>query len=292
MTYRNICFTLNNPFDNDGLWLCDWLENNCSFGVIGFETGAGGTEHWQGYCEFKCQKRHSSISGGRFKWHFERRKGTQEQACKYCKKDDAYIVWGVAKSQGERSDLDAVRQMALDDGMRGVVRTFNSQGIRVAEKYLTYCETPRREKPKVIYITGPSGCGKSRLARELVDDDGLTDDCYVKSEDKWWDGYDGHQAVILDDFRGSWWSITYMLVLLDRYECRVEYKGGTRQMKASLFVITSIVPLDELYARTGECKHQLSRRIDDIRDLTPFEEYSDDEGDNVDFASDVAEVGG
>lgn len=148
--------------------------------------------------------------------------------------------------------------------MRAVCVAASLQQIRVAEKYLTYCEDPRDWKPEVIWLTGPSGSGKSRRAREICGED-----VYTKNTGhKWWDGYDGHEDVILDDFRDSWWPITYMLALIDRYEFQVEYKGGMRQMRAKRIIITSIFTPDTMYRGTGECQQQLARRIDCVTDVT------------------------
>jgi len=105
----------------------------------------------------------------------------------------------------------------------------------------------------------------------------LGEDVYTKNTGtKWWDGYDGHEDVIIDDFRDSWWPLTYMLALLDRYEFLVENKGGHRQMRAKRIVVTSIFAPDTMYENTGECKIQLLRRVDHIialvTDVTEVEE--------------------
>lgn len=273
MLCRNIVFTLNNPIENGGAELCDWLEEACIYGIIGCEYGESGTFHWQGYCELRKPVRMSTILGHGRKWHVERRRGTPDEAITYCRKDGNYVEWGTKRSQGQRNDLDKVRSTALESGMREVTATCNAQGIRVAEKFLTYNEPGRCWKPHVTYITGASGIGKSRRARELC-----SDDVYTKSNGtKWWNGYDGHEDVIIDDFRDSWWSLTYMLGILDRYPFELEYKGGSRQLLCKRIVITSIKKLDELYVNCGESLEQLYRRVDEVIDLD---------------VADVAEVGG
>ena len=140
----------------------------------------------------------------------------------------------------------------------------NLQQIRIAEKYLTYCEEPRNWVPNVYWLYGPSGAGKSKRAREIC-----KEDVYCKNNGtKWWDGYDNHEYVIIDDFRDSWWPITYMLALLDRYEFLVEYKGGYRQFRAKTIVVTSINHPDSMYANTGECRNQLARRLTSVTDVS------------------------
>lgn len=268
---RNFVFTINNPLENGGPKICDWLDEKCSYVIIGCETGEQGTFHWQGYAELRSPCRRSTLLGLRFRWHIEPRMGTQKQAIDYCKKDANYISHGKRRKQGHRGDLDRIRGIADEDGMRTVCMVGNLQQIRVAEKYLTYNELPRSWKPEVIWLWGPSGVGKSKTARELCGED-----VYTKNNgNKWWDGYDGHEDVIIDDFRDSWWPITYMLALLDRYEMMVEYKGGFRQFRAKKIVITCIFSPKAMYSGTNECRKQLKRRLDRV----------------VELVSDVAEVG-
>lgn len=61
-----------------------------------------------------------------------------------------------------------------------------------------------------------------------------------KDNTKWWDGYDKQEFVILDDFRGSQMQFNELLRLLDRYQHRVEFKGGSRQFDSPNIIITSI----------------------------------------------------
>lgn len=260
---RNIVFTLNNPIQNGGTELCDWLEANCSYGIVGCEIGDSGTFHWQGYCELQKPTRHTTLCGHGRQWHIERRRGTATEAVAYCQKDGNYVEFGVRRAQGYRNDLDSVRRDALSDGMRVVTASYNYQGVRVAEKFLSYNEDVRDWAPRVVWITGPSGSGKSRLAREICGED-----VYCKNDGtKWWNGYDGHSDIIVDDFRDSWWSLTYMLGLLDRYAFELEFKGGARQCRAVLIVITSIKKLEQCYMGCNEDLIQLYRRVTEVIDL-------------------------
>jgi hypothetical protein len=154
----------------------------------------------------------------------------------------------------------------MDGGMREVTKHSNMQQIRVAEKFLTYNEEPRDDsvKPKVTWIWGPPGCGKSRMARRITP----KGDTYTKNTPtKWFDGYDAHEGLILDDFRDSWWPLTDMLSLIDRYERQVEVKGGQRQMRATHIVITCIWHPEQVYAKDNEPNAQLLRRLDSIVEI-------------------------
>ena len=76
------------------------------------------------------------------------------------KKDSNYVCHGRRREQGSRGDLDRIRRIADEDGLRAVCLVGNLQQIRIAEKYLTYCEEPRNWVPNVYWLYGPSGAGR------------------------------------------------------------------------------------------------------------------------------------
>lgn len=76
----------------------------------------------------------------------------------------------------------------------------------------------RQEVPEVRVYWGTTGTGKSKQAFE----DAKENNQYWKDSTGWWDGYSPGDVVIIDDFKGSWWDITFMLKLLDRYPLRVQ----------------------------------------------------------------------
>lgn len=283
--YTNWCFTFNNYEDED-------IENLKNFEIIkycvfGYEKGESETKHLQGYFEIATKRTIKGLKkllldhSPRFKFHFEPRFGSQKQAIAYCKKGsqsheewakygvdgehygDDYdgLEWGTKKKQGGRNDLDFARQLAVDYGMNEVTAKCNLQAIKTAQLYLSYNEAPRRleTNPIVIYIYGEPEAGKSHYARQLTDD--LTPfewDPYEMG--KWWDGYDGHECVILDDIRLQHTSEAMLLKLLDRYSCQVQVKGGTRHVQASVFVITTLKRPEEFWTSQENCK-QFTRRI-------------------------------
>lgn len=179
---------------------------------------------------------------------------------------------GEPPKQGSRADLCSARQAALEGGMRAVTATEKLQGIKVAQAFLTYNEPPRSWKPKVIWLHGPSGAGKSLRALTMCAETYGQDIYHKKCGSKWWDGYDAHQAVVIDDFRGSWWGLTETLSLLDRYPKMIEIKGGWRQFKPRLIVVTSIFAPSDVYKSENiglEPIQQLLRRIDETIEVSP-----------------------
>lgn len=103
---------------------------------------------------------------------------------------------------------------------------------------------------------GPTGTGKSRKAWELEPD------AYPKDpNNKWWDGYTGEKAVIIDEFRGKI-DIAHLLRWFDRYKCNVEVKGGCIALRAQTFYITSNLHPKDWYKDIDlETYDALKRRI-------------------------------
>lgn len=133
------------------------------------------------------------------------------------------------------------------------------QSIRLAECYLSYNEVKRNWKPTVSWIYGPTGSGKTRMA---IDKCG--DDYWISGKNlRWWQGYDGHENVIIDDFRGDFCTFHELLRILDRYAYTVEVKGGSRQLLAKNIYITCPYHPKDVYS-SKEDVGQLLRRIDDI----------------------------
>ena len=125
-----------------------------------------------------------------------------------------------------------------------------------------YC--PKRTwKPTVYWLHGATGTDKSRIANAICTD------AYFKSPDsRWFDGYDGHRVVVVNDLRKSTFSFSYLLDLLDRYPIMVETKGGMAPMLSCMFIITcSKSPTalwDEIAGVANENVGQLHRRCDHI----------------------------
>lgn len=83
---------------------------------------------------------------------------------------------------------------------------------------------------------GRTGTGKSRRA---WDEAGL--DAYSKDpRSKFWDGYQTHRHVVVDEFRGGI-DVAHILRWCDRYPVRVEVKGSSRPLFAETIWFTSNV---------------------------------------------------
>lgn len=105
---------------------------------------------------------------------------------------------------------------------------------------------------------GDTGTGKSRTAWEEA---GL--DAYPKDpRTKWWDGYQGHDNIVIDEFRGGI-DIAHVLRWFDRYPVLVETKGGSVPLRAtSIWITSNLDPRNWYPDLDEETRKALVRRLE------------------------------
>jgi len=267
-----VCFTINNWTTAEK----EAIKNHVTgpnarlrYAIVGEELAASGTPHLQGYAESKANNTLPAWKKVLPRAHIETRRGTAVEASAYCKKDGLWEEWGTQAAPGRRTDLDAIRAMITEgQPMREIASTCaNYQCIRAAESLYKYMEARRSWKTRVLWLYGPTGCNKSRFAAEA-----FPDAWWSGANAHWWQGYDGDETVILDDWRMGDTKFTDTLRMLDRYPYVVECKGGSRQLLAKTIVITTTTSPHELVTQygnwQGEDIGQLIRRVDLIHDMT------------------------
>lgn len=261
---RNFCFTVNNYTEQD---IAFYNSIDCKYICYGIEVGEQGTPHLQGFISFVNAR---SVKGiiKVLRGHISVAKGSPSQNRDYCSKDGKFYERGIIpKGQGKRSDLDIVKSRVLaGDRLSSVIveDCKNLQQLRFAEKLSEYKPRVSRDKPLVRWYWGPTGTGKTKSAVEEFPD------AWISGKNlRWWQGYDDHTEVIIDDFRPDFCTFHELLRILDRYPYTVEVKGGSRSLVAKVIIITSCSPPARLYG-AGEIREdieQLLRRIDEIREF-------------------------
>lgn len=266
--HRAWCWTLNNYNADEEAAIKAALQK-ANYAVCGHEVGDSGTPHLQGYFQWPTLISFKQVKeklGERA--HVEPAKGSPVQNKGYCTKGGSYWEIGECKRQGERTDLEDIRKKVkegqtfttlIEDG-------YSLQALKYAEKIMPYIQPPQREKPTVYWFHGPSGAGKTRTAMEMAN--GRSYWVSPAGKLQWFDGYDGQDVVILDDYRASDSAYHDMLRLLDRYPCRVPIKGSYREWKPKVIIITSRYK-PELTFNLSEKDDiaQILRRIDRVRDF-------------------------
>lgn len=264
---RDWCFTLNNYSDSE-IEKIEELQVITKYLIYGKEVGKSGTPHLQGYIYFDNARTFSKIKKLLpERSHIEKTQGTPLQASDYCKKDNLYVEFGELPKQGKRSDLEQVRTMIQEGkGMRDIVQVAHSyQSVKMAECILKYCEKVRTWQTNIIWYYGPTGTGKTYTAWKKFG----YDNTYLKAgaTGKWFDGYDAHENVIIDDIRHDMFDkFTTYLGLFDNYPFTIETKGGTRQFLAKNIIITCPFHPIYVFKKWGEEEDldQIIRRISSI----------------------------
>lgn len=273
-------FTFNNPTD---IRAPEHWPHPITFCVWQRECGKNGTVHLQGYVIFDIKKRFSTLKKIDKRIHWEPRYGTHAEAKAYCQKEDTRLLgpWtigtdvGIRDSQGKRSDLDDVKQ-AIDEGQDETYLWDNhfascAKYIRSFREYRRQKTPHRQGKTKVEVVWGPTGTGKSHYAEHKYPD------AYWKPKGDWWDGYDGQEVVVIDEFYG-WLSYDFMLRLLDRYRLIVPTKFGHANFVAKTIVITSNKHPSAWYNGSKYPWEPLERRIETTTLMeTPYQAPADDQ---------------
>lgn len=272
---RTWCLTINN-YTPENIETLKCLKT--VYIIVGDEIGENKTPHLQIYFRKKSQTKFSSIKKLFPTAHIEVAKGTDLQNREYCSKQSILYEAGEMCQQGKRTDIELVRDQVLDgENMRSITLSARSvQSVRMAEITLKYHENKRNWKPTVLWYYGATGTGKTFQAHQK------STDPYVSMDTgHWWEGYDGHSHVIIDDMRKDFMKFHQLLKLLDRYPYQVECKGGSRQFLAKQIIITSCYHPECLF-ETREDINQLLRRIDEIiffGDNITCQESSEEESD-------------
>lgn len=254
------------------------MESIGRYIIYGREIGENGTFHLQGYLELRSTQRMTAIKKFLPRAHLETRKGTREQAREYCQKDGSCVEMGSweAGGQGSRNDLRPV-MAAIKQGTKtlDVIESNPNAYARYTkffEKYQGLIEKETTQAFRDVHVevhVGAAGCGKTRHAHETHP--GLFT---VNCEDSFpFDGYDGEDTILLDDFEGT---IRYhqLLRVLDGHQYRCNVKGGHRYAKWTTVIITSNTK-PEYWYRIG-LTDALARRFKRVT------VWCDEEGGNTD----------
>jgi len=270
---KNWCFTLNNYSAEEVTALNGAITEHTSYAVYQHETGENGTRHLQGFFHFGNKVRLEWVRA-RFspRAHYEVARGTVAQNVAYCTKEETRDAGSMPFTHGEqpagagaRTDLEdvaaeiVVKRRRLTDVAAEFPVDFIKYHAGLTALSARLAE-PRRWKTVVYWFYGSTGCGKSRAA------DRLAPAAYWKmGGNRWWDGYEGHEDVIIDDYRRDLCPFHELLRLFDRYPMRVEYKGGVVDFAARRVFVTAPQAPDILWeGRSEEDLGQLMRRIEHV----------------------------
>ena len=280
------CFTINNPaplitiaasaaiIGENGAGFTAWLKGQQDnvrdwkdVKYVVWQMECNGTPHFQGYVEWLKPKRLSACKKICPRAHWEVRKGTQDEAIAYCKKEDTRIEgpWELGEKgpgQGKRSDLDTIGLKIISGTPINEIAkehpgTFMQYGRGMRDLAMVTQGKYNHDDVRGVWYWGAPGTGKSRKAREEYPE------AYLKSQNKWFDGYAGEKEIILDDLDklGGDKLGHHLKIWADRYACTAEVKGATINLQHRVFVITSNYHPDTMWPEDEEMLEAIKRRF-------------------------------
>lgn len=265
---RNWCFTINHGASEG--WKATSPEE-IKYIIWQLEMAPKtGRIHIQGYVQIKrvvSLKQVKEIIG---EGHFEVARGSLEDNQRYCTKIESQIggpfEWGTPTKQGQRTDLDRLYEMIkggakdyeLLEEMPGTYMR-NYRAVDRVRAILDKRATAYFRKIKCWLLYGEAGKGKSSLPAKLYGYENIFSVSANKDGVIWWDGYEGEEVIVLEDFAGEvpW---TELLRLLDGHPYRAWIKCSYAWAKYVKIYITSNISPDQWYPSKG-FPYALRRRI-------------------------------
>lgn len=257
---RNWCFTLNNYTEEEENQLKGELAH-VKYIVFQRERGENGTAHLQGYLELDSSRRLAFVKKINGRAHWEKRRGSQEDAIRYCKKEDTREQGTEPFERGEKANANGVRKdtcsvNVLSSERRGELieevrrkrmrisdlSSFEMQDSGLMRALETVCKDlagPYRPELRVITIIGPTGIGKSWSVQNLFPD-GVCK--WINGNSGCWFSEVDKEVCLFDEFAGQI-AIERFLKLIDPYPMQIEVKGGMRPCYwKTIFICSNVTP--------------------------------------------------
>lgn len=274
--FRSWCFTVNNfaPAEYEKL-----QDVDCKYIIIGMEKGKEGTPHLQGYVQFKNQKRLSEVKNICERAHWEQAKGSPQQNYDYCSKEGHFWEKGVLPKNGKRSmeERAALNKRLKEEDLEaladeGVISFKEIRAIKNARYDLQLEKSAKTtDDTRGVWLYGKVGRGKTHWAIESLKKQFGDKGIYYKEENKWWEGYKGQPAVLLDDLSKGNHLGQKLKRWLDKYEAFGEPKGGQVPLQHEVFLITSNYWPEEIW----EDDPQMAEAIRDRCQMIDFKDIYD-----------------
>lgn len=190
----------------------------------------------------------------------------------YCKKDGDFQEWGTPNQQGKRNDLNEYMEAIKVNPKKRRIEIMEEFPM-VYARYSKFANEYRllKQTHEIIqgdlkecnqWIYGPPGTGKSRPFQEAG--------CYSKPANKWWDGYDGEEVVLIEDIDLTHDKLSHLLkIWLDRYPFYAEIKGTYIKIRPAKIIITSNYRPDEIF-KDDMLIEALERRFELVERVAPL----------------------
>lgn len=265
-TGRRWCFTLNNYTQAELDSILAWTDHR--YLIVGREGEASDavpapTPHLQGFVIWNASRRFSALKRLQDRCHWELARGSTLSNFDYCSKEgnfqelgDRPEESGQKGGEAEKERWASAKRSALSGDLDSVPPDIYLRFYRTLKEIKKDHMAPAPDALGVTgqWFWGAPGTGKSRDARALYPG------AYLKMQNKWWDGYQGEEAVILDDFDCKELG-HHLKIWGDRYAFIAENKGGALQIRPKFLIITSNYTIEQLFDQDKEMCAAIKRRF-------------------------------
>lgn len=222
-----------------------------------------GKEHIHIYVNYDSPKTLTTKKTGSA--HIEKCRGSPKQNIDYIKKGgDIIEEIGEVPKQGSSMTAGELRKITNIDEIEW--KMYNTwQKLQKHDEEIDVDDWGK--EVKVTYISGPSGSGKTTKAKELIKESPHGPKfSRVKFYNGFWDGVASNRKIaVYDDFRDSHMSASEFINFVDYNRHKMNVKGGSCSNDYVEIIITSVIPLEEIYyGVSGEPREQWMRRIKEI----------------------------
>lgn len=243
--------------------LVDNLE--CRYIAYSKEVGESGTPHLQGYVSYVNAKTKSAVIKMMPGCHIEVMKGSYAQNEAYCSKSGKLVergdrpvenldkgranqlrwkrTWDLACS-GKFEDIDADLRIRHYNTFKKIAMDYMVRPVPLSET-------------TGLWIYGKSGIGKTKFVFDTYPGH------YVKSRNKWWNGYSNEEVVVCDDIgiEDAKWMGSFLKDWAGQYPFQAESKGSGLMIRPKKFIVTSQYPIENLWL-DQETRDALLRRFE------------------------------
>lgn len=245
--HRNYIFTFNN-YPNTEL-----VDNvDCKYIAYSKEVApTTGTPHLQGYISFHNPKSFKASCEMLPGCRLAVMQGSIAENDEYCSKAGQLVERGEKpvsnnnKGRAEHLRWQRAKELAKEDKLDDIdadiyVRLYSTLK-NIAKDHM---KKPEPVAVRCFWIYGATGTGKSHCVETSFPN------CYKKCMDdmKWFDGYDGHKEIYLEDmdiYQIKWGGL--MKRLADKWPMQASIKGSMKYIRPETVIVTSNYHPEEIW---------------------------------------------
>ncbi len=267
---RKWLLTINNPLEHG--YPHEQIKKNLSelkglkYWCMSDEIGQEGTPHTHIYLYADNAIMFSTIHKRFYGAHIDKANGTSQECRDYIRKEGKYFdsskketnlsetfeEWGKMPIERQKSQkqMEAIMEMikdgATDAEILGVFAFAFTKLSHIEKARQTWLEAKYRNEWRTLeitYIHGKTRTGKTRYVMEKY---GYSNVYKVTNYQHPFDGYNGEDVLLLDEFRSSI-PFSELLQILDGYPCKLAARYADKVACFTKVYIVTNIPFEEQY---------------------------------------------